>query len=191
MTSSRVTMPAAPSARSRASSSGLAGRRPDLVAARRRGSRPRTLPTPPLAPVTRTGPSPGAQAARLDRGDGHRRGEPGRPDRHRLARGQAGRQRHDVAGRQARVLAVAAVPRDAEVVAVGEDRVARRRTSGDDDATTSPARSMPGNDRADPGDLAVGDRREPVLVVDARPIDADLDLAVGQVGGGERRGRRA
>ena len=64
---------------------GLAGRRPDLVAARRRGSRPRCSPTPPLAPVTSTGPSPGAEPALLQRGDGHRGREPGRPDRHRLA----------------------------------------------------------------------------------------------------------
>ena len=37
------------------------------------------------------------------------------------------------------------------------------------------------DERADPGDLAVRARREAVLVVDARPEDADLDLTRGQV----------
>src|SRR5262245_3985584 len=58
VTSSRGTTPAAPSARSRASSSGLP------VAAQTSWPRAASiatavLPTPPLAPVTSTGPSPG------------------------------------------------------------------------------------------------------------------------------------
>ena len=39
----------------------------------------------------------------------------------------------------------------------------------------------PGDQWADPGDLAIGARREPVLVVDARPGDPDLDLARRQI----------
>ena len=41
---------------------------------------------------------------------------------------------------------------------------------------------MPGDERVDPGDLAVRARREPVLEVDARPLDADRQLARRQVG---------
>ena len=64
-----------------------------------RGSRRRSIPTPPDAPVTSTGPSPGRRPAILERRDAHRRREAGRPDRHRVAGGQAVGHRHDPARR--------------------------------------------------------------------------------------------
>ena len=47
--------------------------------------------------------------------------------------------------------------------------------------TTSPGEVDAGDQRADPRDLAIDARRQAVLVVDARPADADLDLARWQV----------
>ena len=98
VTSSRVRNPAAPRSRRRSCSPGLP------VAAQTswpRAARIATAvdPTPPDAPVTSTGPSPGPQAALLERGDAHRGGEPGRADRHRVAGGQPVGQRHDPARR--------------------------------------------------------------------------------------------
>ena len=57
----------------------------------------------------------------------------------------------------------------------------RRVGASDDLAGQVDAR----DERADPGDLAVGPRRQPVLEVDARPADPDVDLAGRQVGGRE------
>ena len=142
-------------------------------------------PTPPDAPVTSTGPCIRLEAAILERDHRHRRGEAGRPDRHRVARREPGRQRHDPAGRHALVLAVAAVARDAEVVAVGEDRRPDRERPSRALADHLAGQVDPGDERADPGDLAVRAGRQAVLVVDARPGDPDLDLARRQVGLGE------
>jgi hypothetical protein len=71
--------------------------------------------------------------------------------------------------------------RDAELVAVGE----RRRADGDGriGARDDLAREVDAGDEwADPRHLAVDTGGEPVLVVDARPADPDLDLAGRQVG---------
>ncbi len=74
--------------------------------------------------------------------------------------------------------------RDADLVAVGEDL----GTHGDGGvvAVDDFAREIdPWDERADPGDAAVGARGQTVLVVDAGPADADLDLALGEVRFGE------
>ena len=67
----------------------------------------------------------GAQAVGLERVDREAGREPGRAERHRLARRQAVGQRHDPGRGHARVLRPAAVVRDAEVVA-GDQHLARR-----------------------------------------------------------------
>ena len=179
VTSSRVRIPAAPIAGSRVRLVGLAGRRPDLVAAVGQDRQCRAAHA-----AGRTGhqhrPVGRVEAALLERDDGHRRREPGRPDRHRVARRQARRQRHDPAGRHALVLRVAAVARDAQLVSVGEDR-RPDLDGGSELATTSPGQVDARDERTDPRDLAVRPRRKPVLVVDARPADADLDLAIREV----------
>ena len=92
----------------------------------RPGSRAPSRRHRPIAPVTRTGPSDGVEPALLEGDDGHRRGEAGRPDRHRVARREARRERHDPAGRDPLVFGVPAVARDAELVAVGQHGRAHR-----------------------------------------------------------------
>ena len=160
---------------------GLAGRRPDLVAAVGQ-DRQRRATDPARGPGHEHRPVVGREPAILERGDGHRRREAGRPDRHRVARRQARRQRHDPAGRHALVLGEAAVARDAQVVAVGEHLRPDRDRAGSALETTIAREVDARDERADPGDLAVGPRRQAVLVVDARPGDPDLDLAGRQVG---------
>ena len=142
------------------------------------------LPTPPLAPVTSTGPSPGRRPCRSSAATDIAAVNPAVPIAIASRAVRPGGQRHDVAGRQPGELAVAAVPGDAEVVAVGEDRLSDA-DAGSSDGDDLAGEVDPGDQRADPGDLAVGDRGERVLVVDARPVDADLDLARRQVRRGE------
>ena len=86
------------------------------------------LPTPPVAPVTSTVPAPGDEPVVEQREHRQRRGVAGGADDHRLTRREAVGQRHDPARRHPCHLGVPAVVRDAEVVAVGEHRVARRRS---------------------------------------------------------------
>jgi hypothetical protein len=72
------------------------------------------------------------------------------------------------------------VVRHAEVVAGDQHLVAHRdrvAVGADDLAGEVDARHQ----RGDPGDLALGDRGQRVLVVDARPVDAHGDLAVAEV----------
>ena len=128
----------------------------------------------------------GSQAVLLQRDDGHPGGEPGRPDRHRFAGRRPLAQRHDPV-RPARAgirCSRRAARRRGRSRGRGprsparERRVGARRRRG-------PARSMPGMSGLIRATLPSSSRRETVLVVDARPLDADLDLAVGQVVGGE------
>ena len=184
MTSSRVRIPAAPRSIRRPRLVGLAGRGPDLVAAGRQdrdghGAHAARRPGHEHGSVT------GPQAALLEGLDAHRGGEPGGADRHRVARRQAVRQRHDPARRDPCQLAVPAVARGADVVAVGQDaRPGRERIvlrghhrAGEVDA---------GDQRVDPGHAAVLARRESVLEVDAGPLDADRHLPRRQVRRRER-----
>ena len=124
------------------------------------------------------------EPALLERHDRHRGGEAGRPDSHRIPRREAPIERHDPGRRHTLVLGEATVTRHAQVVAVGEDRRPDRdRGIGARDHLT---REVDARDqRADPGDLAVDPRGEAVLEVDARPRDADLDVAQWEVDGGE------
>ena len=141
-------------------------------------------PTPPLRSRDQHRPVGRLEAAFLQCRDRHRRGEPGGPDGHRIAGGQARCQRHDPARRHALVFSVSTVPGDADVVTVSQHRVPR--LEGRIRACHDLAGEVdPGDQRADPGDLAIGPGREAVLVVDARPADADLDFARGKVGGSE------
>ena len=142
------------------------------------------LPTPPVAPVTRTGPRSGSSPRASRAIDAHRSGEASRPDRHRLTGREAGRERHDPLRRDPLVRCEAAVTADPEVVPVGDDGVARPDrgvVARHDDAGEIDA----GDERTDPGDLAVRDRRQRILVVDARPLDGHQDLAGREVGRGE------
>ena len=146
---------------------GLAGDRPDLIAAVRQ-DRQRRAAHPARGAGHEDGPGVRLEATVLERDHGHRRGEPGRPDRHRVARRQPRRQRNDPVGRHSLVLAVAAVPGHAEVVAVRQHLVADGdvdRGAGDHD----PGQVDPRDQRADPRHLAVRPRREAVLEVDAGP----------------------
>ena len=59
---------------------------------------------------------------------------------------EAGRQRHDPAGRDQRLLGEAAVVGHPQVVAVGQHRRAHRAGPGRRCAGTVPARSMPGHE---------------------------------------------
>ena len=158
---------------------GLARRGPHLVAAVGQ-DRQRRATDPARGSRHEHRPVVGREPAILERGDGHGGREAGCPDRHRVTRREARRQRHDPIGRDALILGKAAVSGDAQVVAVGEHlRPDRDRAIGarDDDAREVDPRDQ----RADPGDLAVRPRGQPVLVVDARPGDTDLDLAGRQV----------
>ena len=188
VTSSRPRKPAAPSARQPVVLVGLAGRRPDLVtalgedrdggrshAARRAGHQHRSVAR--------------AQAALLEGRDAHRRREPGRPDRHRLARRQAVGHRHDPARGDARVGRVPTMARRPDVVAVGEHRrpdrdgrILRRRHR--------PREVDAGHQRVRARHPPVLAGREAVLEVHPGPLDPHGDLARRQVGRGElARGR--
>jgi hypothetical protein len=70
---------------------------------------------------------------------------------------------------------------NADVVAVREYGLANadRRVAGCDHLS---GEVDPWNQRADPSDLAVEPRGEPVLVIDARPVDPEVDLAGRKVG---------
>ena len=135
---------------------GLAGRRPDLVAAvgqdrQRRAPRPRRMRRSP-APARHPGVSPRSSRATTDIAAVN----PAVPIDIASRGDRPGASGTTQPGRHALVLAVPAVARHAQLVAVGE----HGRADGDrrivELATTSPARSMPGDERADPGDLAVG-----------------------------------
>ena len=130
-------------------------------------------PTPPLAPVTSTGPESARQTGGLERHHAARGGVAGGADRHRLARAQPVGQRHDPLRRHPRVLRVAAVMGDAEVVAVGEHLLAG--------VLVGPGQVDPGDQRRDPRHLALRDRRQRVLVVHARPGDLDEHVALARV----------
>ena len=107
-------------------------------------------------------------------------GVAGGTDDHRLARGEAVGQRHDPARRDPRHLGVPTVLGDAQVVAVHEHRVAR----GDPGGVARPhgaGEVDAGHDRRDAGDPALLGGGQVVLVVDARPLHVDHDLARGQV----------
>ena len=122
----------------------------------------------------------GLQPRVLQVGDRQGGGEPGRPQRHRVARREPLGQRHDPPGRHPRELRVATVVRDADVVGVREHRVARPRAR--DLALHDLAREVdPRDERGDPRDLARRRDGERVLVVHARPADADRHVALGEV----------
>ena len=180
--SSRGTIPAAPSARSRSSSSALP------VAAQT--SWPRAGED-----RDRDAPDAAARPGHEHRSVARRAGRAARAPRRDIAAVNPAvpiaiasraveprRQRHDVAGRQPRERAVPAVAGDAEVVAVGEDRLADARTPDRREPTTSPARSIPGISGLIRATLPSAIVASAVLVVDARPVDPDLDLAGRQVG---------
>ena len=84
------------------------------------------------------------EAVGLQRVDRQAGGEPGGADGHGLARREAVGQRHDPVGGDARVARPAAVVGDAEVVAGDEHLDHRAANASLSEATTSPARSMPG-----------------------------------------------
>ena len=116
----------------------------------------------------------------LERVDRQARREPGGAEGHGLAGREAVGQRHDPVGGNAGVARPAAVVGDAEVVAGDEHLVAggeRVAVGGHDLAGEVDARHQ----RRDAGDLALGDGRQRVLVVDARPVDAHGHLAVAEV----------
>ena len=115
------------------------------------------LPTPPLAPVTSTGPSPGRSPWSSSAATLIAAVKPAVPIAiASRAVSPSGSGTTQPAGHP-RELAEAAVARDAEVVAVGEHRVADRdrRSVGRDDLA---GEVDAGDQRVDPGDLAVGDR---------------------------------
>ena len=173
--SSRERISLAPSSRSQSASSGLP------VAAATSNPRAARMPTaveptPPEAPSTSTGPVAGLDAVVLEPLHRQPGGEAGGAERHRLARAQPVGQRDDPVAGHPRVLGEAAVVGDAEVVAVDDDlfalAVARHDGAGQVDA---------GDQRRDLRDLALRRDRERVLVVDARPVDADDDVALAEV----------
>ena len=138
------------------------------------------LPTPPVAPVTSTVPAPGVEAVVEQREDRQRGGVARGADDHRLASGQTVGQRHDPSRRHPRHLRVPTVLGDAEVVAVRDHAVAR----GDPGGGARPHRPGEvdaGHDRRDAGDPALLGGGQVVLVVDARPLDVDDHVALGQV----------
>jgi hypothetical protein len=103
---------------------------------------------------------------RLERVDAQPGGQAGGAESHRVARGQAVGQRDDPRRRHARVLRPAAVVGDAEVVA-GHEYLA---ADGDRVVVGGHylAREVdPGHERRDPRHLALGDRGQRVLVVEA------------------------
>ena len=98
---------------------------------------------------------------------------------------EPGGQRHDPLRRDPLVRGESAVAADPEVVAVGDDGVARPDRRVVARRRRSPARSMPGMSGLIRATLPSADRRQRVLVVDARPVDRHHDLAGRQVGRGE------
>ena len=134
------------------------------------------------APVTSTGPSSGSSPRSSSATTDIAAVKPAVPIAIASRGDRPGRQRHDPAGRHALVLGVAAVARRRPGRSRGRAPPCRPGCAGSALATTSPGEVDPRDERADPGDLAVRPRRQPVLVVDARPGDPDLDLAGRQVG---------
>ena len=138
------------------------------------------LPTPPVAPVTMTGPLAGASAVPLQVDDRQRRREAGRADRHHVEQRQTLRHRHDPVRRHAHVFGVAAVVRHAEVVAGDEHLVARLEAriaarldrAGHVDAA---------DQRKAAHDLSGAGRGQRVLVVHARERGLDDHRALAQI----------
>ena len=104
---------------------GLCRSRPRPRSQGRRGS-PGRPPDPAAGAGHEDRPVAGLQAAFLECSDGHRSGEPGRADGHGVALGEAVGQGYDPAGRDALVLAVPAMPGDAQVIAVRHHRRTHR-----------------------------------------------------------------
>ena len=101
-------------------------------------------PTPPEAPVTRTGPSPGPEAVVLQPVEGQGGGEPGGADDGRPAGVEAVGQGHHPAGRHPGQLGEPTVVGHPQVVAVDDDLAGRRPTDGSAESSTVPTRSTPG-----------------------------------------------
>ena len=151
------------------------------------GCRPRVEPTPPLAPSTRTGPSPGVSPAILEMGDRQRGGVPAVPSA--IACGRSGPRAAARPSRPASApLRVAAVMRDADVVAVAI-------TSPGPAPPPRPRRPRPPRRRrgraaryGPPGPSA----RRPARPCSSRSTsDADRHVALGQLPGrGSRSPRR-
>jgi hypothetical protein len=138
-----------------------------------------TLPTPPAAPVTTTGPCAG-EALPFQRHDAQHGGVAGGADGHGLARGECVGQFDQPFALDPRPAGQAAPQRSPTPQPFSTTRVPGGR-SAQDEVSTTPAKSMPGtmglpHDRAATGD---GQR---VLVIQRRPFDAHRDVAIGQAG---------
>jgi hypothetical protein len=162
---------------------GLAGGRPHLVAGAGQRADGRAADAAAGAEDEHGAVGRG-EAVGLQRVDRQSSGEPGGAQSHRLAGREAVGQCDDPVGRHPCVARPAAVVGDAEVVAGDEDLVAggeRVAVAGHDLAGEVDA----GHQRRDARDLALGDGGQRVLVVDARPVDADGHLAVAEVVAGQ------
>ncbi len=117
------------------------------------------------------------------------RGEPGQPDDGGVATAEGLGQRHDPVSGHACIGGEAAVVGDPEVVALDEHTLARAEvgtgavldTAGEFDA---------GDEGEAASDPVARARDHGVLEVDGGPLDADEDLAFGQVGFGKLDDRR-
>ena len=142
------------------------------------------LPTPPEAPVTRTGPVPGGQAVVLEPVEGQRGGEAGRADGGRLAGVEAVGQGHHPCRRHPGQLGEPAVVGHPEVVAVDDD-LAAGLDRGVGGVQHRAHQVDPGDQGGDAGHPVAGPGDHAVLVVDGRPVHPDDDVAGGEVVRGE------
>jgi hypothetical protein len=137
------------------------------------------LPTPPVAGDEHRAVGR-CETPILEGHDGERRGVAGGADHHGVAQRETEREGNEPVGRDPGVLGEPTVTRHAEVVPVGEDLGAGGEpvvVALDDHA----GEVDPGHDRRHARDPPRRDRRQAVLVVDARPVHLDEDAVVREV----------
>ena len=121
----------------------------------------------------------GRQPVVFERHHRQHRGEAGGADRHRLARGQPGRQRHQPVGLHPRPLGIAAPMRLAHPPA-GQNHLVARLVAGVRRGLDRAGEVDPRHMRIAPHQPAARADAEPVLVVQRRIFDGDRHLGLGQ-----------
>ena len=142
-----------------------------------------TLPTPPVAPVTTTGPLSGDESVVLHPFERKTRGESGGAQHHRIERGHSRRHGHHPFCGHPHQFAIAAVVRDAEIPA-GDDDLVPGPEAGVGGRHDLARRIDAGIARKAPDDLAGAVVGQRILVVDAGVLGPDDDLARIELGYG-------
>ena len=129
-------------------------------------------PTPPVAPVTRTGPAPGVSPRSSNDSTDSAAVKPAVPiviASRRSSPAGHGTSQSDGTRASSAYPPCRDTPRSYPWAITGLPT----GNASSSLSRTVPARSMPGIERRDPGDLALGRRRQAVLEVDTRPLDVD------------------